>query len=417
MMQLILELQQIDGSFNILAIDMRPDDPAQFPLEVLRKTFGVRNPLGMSYPANKTLGSYPDQDFQRRLVIPPYVQVKESGEVKISSVNARVLDKVAAYDRMILPLKATGGQVEYALSLVNMRFSLPVAKAMATTLTAQERTVIRLLYNGFSNCEVATKLCRSEREIDEILGTIVRKLDARNIVHAIALAMARDIAEVTPLSSALARPFSERLLADLLGRQAAAVVAVDANARLLFANRAAEVILADGGLSLQRGILQAEAVPETTALHEQIADCAMDVFGTCARYAVATRSPGRPPLSLLVTQLPDRCDQAGVAGHAVAVFIADPERMQYPASAQLQRQFGLTRAEAAMALEILKTEGVSAAAERLGITVGTAKSHLVRIFDKTNTRRQAELVRLLLGMSHGIWEESGKRAVGIKKRA
>jgi DNA-binding CsgD family transcriptional regulator len=33
---------------------------------------------------------------------------------------------------------------------------------------------------------------------------------------------------------------------------------------------------------------------------------------------------------------------------------------------------------------------------RLGITDGTAKSHLAHIFEKTRTSRQAELVRLLL---------------------
>jgi DNA-binding CsgD family transcriptional regulator len=44
----------------------------------------------------------------------------------------------------------------------------------------------------------------------------------------------------------------------------------------------------------------------------------------------------------------------------------------------------------------LKGDGRRAAAKRLGITDGTAKSHLAHIFEKTRTSRQAELVRLLL---------------------
>jgi DNA-binding CsgD family transcriptional regulator len=62
----------------------------------------------------------------------------------------------------------------------------------------------------------------------------------------------------------------------------------------------------------------------------------------------------------------------------------------------LRDRFGLTKAEAAFALEIVKGDGRQAAADRLGISVATARSHLSRIFDKTGSRRQAELVHQLL---------------------
>lgn len=61
----------------------------------------------------------------------------------------------------------------------------------------------------------------------------------------------------------------------------------------------------------------------------------------------------------------------------------------------LQERYGLTRAEAAFALEIVKGDGRIAAAKRRGITDSTAHSHLNSIFEKTGVRRQAELVRLM----------------------
>lgn len=64
----------------------------------------------------------------------------------------------------------------------------------------------------------------------------------------------------------------------------------------------------------------------------------------------------------------------------------------------LRRRFGLTPAEARLALEMARGDGKQAAAERLGISYATARSHLSRIFDKTGVRRQAELVRLVLGL-------------------
>jgi DNA-binding CsgD family transcriptional regulator len=62
----------------------------------------------------------------------------------------------------------------------------------------------------------------------------------------------------------------------------------------------------------------------------------------------------------------------------------------------LREDFGLTPAEAALAFEILKADGLKAAANRLHISLATAHTHLAHVFDKTGARRQAELVRLIL---------------------
>jgi DNA-binding CsgD family transcriptional regulator len=61
--------------------------------------------------------------------------------------------------------------------------------------------------------------------------------------------------------------------------------------------------------------------------------------------------------------------------------------------------YSLTAAEARFALEILAGDGIQAAADRLGISKATARTHLSRIFAKTGTRRQAELVRMLISQS------------------
>jgi DNA-binding CsgD family transcriptional regulator len=63
---------------------------------------------------------------------------------------------------------------------------------------------------------------------------------------------------------------------------------------------------------------------------------------------------------------------------------------------RLRRLYALTQAEARLA--ILLTSGVSlpAAAERLGVGMATARTHLQRIYGKTYTHHQAELVALML---------------------
>jgi DNA-binding CsgD family transcriptional regulator len=67
----------------------------------------------------------------------------------------------------------------------------------------------------------------------------------------------------------------------------------------------------------------------------------------------------------------------------------------------LRSRFGLTCAEANLAIEITRGDGRKAAAARLGIAVTTARTHLTHIFEKTGVRRQAELVRLVLQQPDG----------------
>ncbi|MBX7532925.1 helix-turn-helix transcriptional regulator [Qipengyuania sp. 1XM1-15A] len=63
----------------------------------------------------------------------------------------------------------------------------------------------------------------------------------------------------------------------------------------------------------------------------------------------------------------------------------------------LAREFGLTPAERAVAVEIIKGDGRAATARRLGVSDSTVRSHLSVIFQKTGVHRQAELIELLVG--------------------
>ena len=65
----------------------------------------------------------------------------------------------------------------------------------------------------------------------------------------------------------------------------------------------------------------------------------------------------------------------------------------------------MTSAEAAVAVEVLEADGLRAVASRLGISLATARTHLAHVFDKTGTRRQAELVRLLLRGQPAVRED------------
>ena len=68
----------------------------------------------------------------------------------------------------------------------------------------------------------------------------------------------------------------------------------------------------------------------------------------------------------------------------------------------MAQQFQLTPAVLRVLFTIVDVGGVSEVAEVLGITEGTVRTHLHHLFQKTNSSRQTELVKLVAGYSNAL---------------
>ncbi|MEJ2018487.1 MAG: helix-turn-helix transcriptional regulator [Maritimibacter sp.] len=77
---------------------------------------------------------------------------------------------------------------------------------------------------------------------------------------------------------------------------------------------------------------------------------------------------------------------------AAILSISRPDHLAGLRQDMLKSKYGLTRAEARFSVELLDGGG----REGVGISCATARTHLSRIFAKTGTTRQAELVALIL---------------------
>jgi DNA-binding CsgD family transcriptional regulator/PAS domain-containing protein len=166
------------------------------------------------------------------------------------------------------------------------------------------------------------------------------------------------------------------------------LVLVDAGSSVLFVNRAAEKLFENRSLRLAQSRLLAPRASETTQLHRLVAETAKRGIGGAL---VITHASGAP---LLVSAAPMRARSAPASG--VILFVREIDAWSTPNLTSFTRYFGLTAAETALAVELVKADGVTAAAARLRISRATARTHLIHIFQKTATRRQAELVRLML---------------------
>jgi DNA-binding CsgD family transcriptional regulator len=177
-----------------------------------------------------------------------------------------------------------------------------------------------------------------------------------------------------------------------------AVVVVAPDGKLLFLNRVATEMTGEpDGLTIGAAGLRAARPSEDAALQRLIREASIgtdDQPRSGGRLAIS-RPSARRPFAVLV--MPLRLAPDGLARSTGAMaLIVDPEREPQVSPVHLQQLYGLTPAEATVAIRILRGRGLQSVAEELSVTLSTVRIHLQRVFEKTQTHRQAELVRLLL---------------------
>jgi DNA-binding CsgD family transcriptional regulator len=189
-------------------------------------------------------------------------------------------------------------------------------------------------------------------------------------------------------------------LYDFLDRSPLAIVLVDGQKRVVFVNEHATelhargdgIVICSNGIGLLRSF-------DNARLQGLIAR-GVDGSQPPARSMRALRSSGKRPYGFLIAPLSptdrDRASARAACRPAVCIVIADPDGARTLPVERLQDAFDLTEAEGRLAARLAAGEGLRSAAQSLGITYGTARARLAEIFQKTETRRQGELINLLL---------------------
>lgn len=177
------------------------------------------------------------------------------------------------------------------------------------------------------------------------------------------------------------------------------IVLMDGTGRIIRCNATAQEILAEkNGLLLRQGILRAE-IPGYDLNFQRLISASLNSSSQKLSSPMATSIPrgsGRPNLSILIRPILHNDLSGGKQRPAVAIFIRDPARQPSPSEELLRQLFGLTAAEASLALLVANGRTLDEAAQRLNIRKNTARAQLRSIFDKTGARRQTTLIQILM---------------------
>lgn len=122
--------------------------------------------------------------------------------------------------------------------------------------------------------------------------------------------------------------------------------------------------------------------------------------------SVAVRRRSRLPLVVRVVRL-DEYAQPAPSSASLLLLALDPELWPEPPRDVLTQTFGLTRAEADVAIGVAAGRTLSEIAAERGVKIGTVRLQSKTVFLKTHTRGQADLTGLLTRLAYLVPSAGG----------
>jgi DNA-binding CsgD family transcriptional regulator len=194
---------------------------------------------------------------------------------------------------------------------------------------------------------------------------------------------------------------------DALDGIGAGLFFVDASGRIVHANASGHAMLADGALlRVNAGRLAPNDVNAEQGLYEifSMAESGDDAaLGTRGVAVPLAARDGEHYVAHVLPLTAGARRQAGAAYTAVAAMFVHKAALDMPSLQEvIAKLYKLTPTELRVLFAIVQVGGAPEVAEAMGISHSTVKTHLRRLFAKTGTDRQAELVKLVAAYANPL---------------
>ncbi|HET7716680.1 MAG TPA: helix-turn-helix transcriptional regulator [Bauldia sp.] len=195
-------------------------------------------------------------------------------------------------------------------------------------------------------------------------------------------------------------------LAEVFDGLSTGVFLTDAHGRIVHSNTVGRAILADGdGLYASSGRLVARHPEARQTLGAALAAAGKGdaAIGTGGIGVPITAGEGEPYAAHVLPLTSGIRREAASSYDAVAALFVHKATINLRSEPEwIARHYGLTPTELRVLLAIVEVGGVPEVAETLGVAGSTVKTHLVHLYAKTGTSRQADLVKLVAGFANPL---------------
>ncbi len=194
--------------------------------------------------------------------------------------------------------------------------------------------------------------------------------------------------------------------ADAFDGLSAGTLFVNSSGRITHANAAAEAMIADGTVLHATFGRLVTVDPDANRQLRDFFQAATNGDAAVGNKGVAVPLVGRDGERYVVHVLPLSAGARHSAGASytatAALFVQKAALATRSPPEVIAKTYRLTPMEVRVLLAIVEVGGAPQVAETLGIGEGTVKAHLKRLYEKTATHRQADLVKLFAGYTNPL---------------
>jgi DNA-binding CsgD family transcriptional regulator len=194
------------------------------------------------------------------------------------------------------------------------------------------------------------------------------------------------------------------IISECLEKISQNVIVLDKFGKIVFAtDSAAKLIAGRDGLSIDhRGVLSANSPQESKKLKlllQSVFEPARVENVDYAKTIQISRLSGRRPFSVFVSPFYEKSGVLFMRQTFALLFIKEPDDKVESIEPFLSDTYSLTSAESRLAVLLAQGRSINEICEILGVKQNTVRTHLKRVFSKTETTRQSELVKLIINSS------------------
>ncbi len=178
------------------------------------------------------------------------------------------------------------------------------------------------------------------------------------------------------------------------------LMVLDEQGRILLSNTQSDTLMRQQPrLVVQQGFLNPQGLRTNQFIHMLRTACGLDGAAIASGVRLADKPP-YPSLDLLVLPLPVQLHTFNRWARPLAlVILSSAVKAPFAQAHLLQQLYGLTLAEARVLLSLNQGSLPKQIAQQHSVSIGTVRTQIKAIFQKTGANRQSELIRLMAVMS------------------
>jgi len=202
------------------------------------------------------------------------------------------------------------------------------------------------------------------------------------------------------------RAFQAETLAVAFDGLSAGMIVVDANADVVYANRAGQAILRAGDMLRVLGGRLAAADPAADQILREafakIAEAGGLPFGRRGAVVPLIGRGGERHLAHVLPLTPGTHSRASICPEAAAALFVHRAALDTAESHALAKAYRLTPTELRVLRAVAEIGGLPEVAAAFGVSESTVRTHVRRLFEKLGVNRQADLVKIIAGFSNPL---------------